>query len=221
MYNMRLIVITPPGDIPDEVPRLVSLVEAGADYIHLRKPGITTTALCHLLDALPQKVIQRCVVHQHHELIKQYPLAGVHITGADKPHADRIHALMPRYISTGCHSLDEIDALRHTYHNIMLSPVFDSVSKTDYHAAFSHNELKSYLATSPLRNKITALGGITPATLPLAQAMGFTGAAVLGYIGQQKDAQAIIKAVNMLRNSLKDASETFNSPIKSPDQVFL
>lgn len=60
-----------------------------------------------------------------------------------------------------------------------LSPIFDSISKQGYKAAFNFDELQS--ALSKLKLPVIALGGVTPEKIPLLTTLGFKGAAMLGH----------------------------------------
>ena len=79
-------------------------------------------------------------------------------------------------VSRSCHSLEEASSPA-AYR--FLSPVFDSISKTGYRAAFDLGSLRGKVDET-----FVALGGVTPDRLPLLADIGFGGAAFLGYIWQ-------------------------------------
>ena len=75
-------------------------------------------------------------------------------------------------VSRSCHSLDELTA---EANYLFLSPIFDSISKPGYRAAFSAEELRG-----KVDGRVFALGGVTFEQLPYIQELGFGGAAMLG-----------------------------------------
>ena len=87
-------------------------------------------------------------------------------------------------ISTGLHSIDELSDLPFTPDFVLLSPVFDSISKSGYCANAGLLELKEQLATRPM--PILAMGGVTSANISRCYELGFDGAAVLGDIWEKK-----------------------------------
>ena len=66
-----------------------------------------------------------------------------------------------------------------------MSPIFVSISKHGYTAAYSHDELKEAFAKGIIDKKVIALGGITPKHIPWLETLGFGGAALLGHVWQQ------------------------------------
>ena len=61
-----------------------------------------------------------------------------------------------------------------------LSPVFNSISKKGYCAAFSEDEIVAARAKGIIDEKVFALGGIRFALLDKIKSMGFGGAMILG-----------------------------------------
>lgn len=64
------------------------------------------------------------------------------------------------------------------YDYVFLSPIFDSISKQGYKAAFTRAELTEIRAI--LSQNVYALGGITFDNLKEVEQLGFCGAAMLG-----------------------------------------
>ena len=85
---------------------------------------------------------------------------------------------------------------------VFLSPVFDSISKTGYAAAFPDGaELSDRLICS--RYPVYALGGVTRERLEEVHALGFAGAALLGAVWEAADPvaefQAASRACDLIR----------------------
>jgi thiamine-phosphate pyrophosphorylase len=117
------------------------------------------------------------VVHDHHKLAPAYGLRGIHLNSRHpEPPADWTGAL-----SISCHSLAELaERKRQPFAYLSLSPIFDSISKQGYRAAFTAEELAQAREEGIIDRRVMALGGVTFNRLNLVQQMGFGGAMILG-----------------------------------------
>ena len=79
-----------------------------------------------------------------------------------------------------------------------LSPIFDSISKNGYRAAFTAEELRTAAARGLLGDRTLALGGITPDRLAAVRDYGFGGAALLGSIWQQPSPEALHRIIDKI-----------------------
>jgi thiamine-phosphate pyrophosphorylase len=178
---MKLIVITSPQFIGGEASYITSMLQKGIDLVHLRKPESSPCDCAKLLDAIPEELHRRIVIHYHHCLCKDYHLGGMHIS----PY--HMSQTLPRYggtISRSCHSIDEIASFKSSYDYLFLSPIFNSISKQGYHGAFSALQLHEAQQKGIIDNKVVALGGITANNLSIVKQLGFGGAALLGDVWQ-------------------------------------
>ncbi|UYQ92768.1 thiamine phosphate synthase [Chitinophaga horti] len=167
-------ILTSPQAIPDEATHLNALLEAGADVLLLRKPGWEEEAYAQLLDQLSTRFYNRILVAGQPDLAMRYSLLGVHMSemrrqalvkGVQKPHA--------MFGSTAVHAVEAIPYLKSYWDGLLVSPVFDSISKQGYKSAI--NTIPPATGT-----KLVALGGINVHTAPMARQMGFDGVAVMG-----------------------------------------
>lgn len=177
---MKLIVITAPDFLPEEAEVLTKLLDAGADRLHLRKPGCAEEQLENLIRRLPKEHYSRISLHDHFPLQARYGLGGVHLNGRN-PH---IPQGFEGLVSRSCHSLEEVAryGLQTDYH--FLSPIFDSISKQGYRSGFGTKQLRQAADEGILTRKTIALGGVTADKLGLLHDIGFGGAALLGSIWQ-------------------------------------
>jgi thiamine-phosphate pyrophosphorylase len=184
----RLLVITAPTALPDEVRLLTELFVAGLVRLHLRKPGWPAAQIETLLQALPAQYRTRLVLHGHPTLVRRYGLGGLHLTASQRAAARRRPRLLPgQTLSTSFHSLAEISrARRRRYDYVFLSPIFDSISKEGYAGNFDLALVQSFLqklaARPGYRPHVLALGGIAGQNIALVQQSSFAGAAVLGSV---------------------------------------
>lgn len=173
-----IIGITLPDFYPDEAKRINELLYNNeADLIHIRKPYANEEEIENLLNKVDPSLHNRLKLHDHFELLEKYNLGGVHLNSRNNsPHPKA------RSISKSLHSLSEIKK-DCNYDYFFISPVFDSISKIGYKAAFDLNDISRFIKDT----KAVALGGITKEKLPLLKSLGFYGAAMTGYFFQKNN----------------------------------
>lgn len=175
---MDIVVITPPGPVPQETETLLALLNRKV-RIHLRKPGWTSEALTRWINAIPVPQRQYLSLHVPPLPGQAVSLGGLHLK-SEAP-AGLVPASWSGRLSKSFHSFEAIEqytvpALDYGF----LSPVFNSISKPEYRQKFAPEVLKQFLAHRQNKMPLFALGGICPATVGEARAMGFDGIAVLG-----------------------------------------
>lgn len=98
---------------------------------------------------------------------------------------DRI--VMHNHDLHSCHTLEEVSRNKLKSDYVFLSPIFDSISKQGYHAAFTEETLRQAHHAGIIDKQVIALGGITPTNARKALSLGFGGVAVLGDIWQSEN----------------------------------
>ena len=172
------IVITLPHFFDGEAERIVQLLRRGdVDVMHLRKPESARQEMEALIRAIPADLHGRLVVHDHHELAMAYALRGIHLNGRH-PEAPAGYG---GQLSVSCHSLAELaERKREPFAYLSLSPIFDSISKQGYRAAFTAEELERARQEGIIDRRVMALGGVTFDKLDAVRQMGFGGGMILG-----------------------------------------
>ncbi len=171
------------------------LFAVGLQHYHLRKYESTKAELINFLDLINPIYYSRIVLHQHFELLRHYPLQGIHLNSHIKSELPNYLKLLDstQTISCSTHSIPELLAEDHHFHYFFLSPIFKSISKPNYESKFSSNELQSLLAST---NKlIYGLGGIDLTTIEQAGALGFKGVVLLGGIWNTADPLAAFRQI--------------------------
>ncbi len=199
---MQLLVITPPDPAPNEARLIAGLLAAGLSRLHVRKPGCSPAEMAAHLRQIPPRYHPRLVLHGHPALVAELGLGGLHLPAAARADLKAAPSLRSgQTLSTSFHTLAEIRRHRRRYDYVFLSPVFDSISKESYSAAFNLAEVAATLhqlrRRPGYRPLVLALGGITAAQLPTVQQVGFAGAAVLGSIWQSPDPVAAFRALQV------------------------
>ena len=69
-----------------------------------------------------------------------------------------------------------------------MSPIYDSISKDNYHSAFTAEELRQAQKSKIVDGKVMALGGIDADNILEVKDFGFGGAALLGDVWNKFDA---------------------------------
>jgi thiamine-phosphate pyrophosphorylase len=182
---MRLIIISPPDEYPDE-PQVVSqILKRTSAIFHLRKPGQRGSQLAGYLQQIPAAHHHRIMVHGHPRLLDRFNLRGIHFTERERVrHPEGLRRLMRERpecrLSSAYHRIADITDPHGRFDYIFLSPIFDSISKPGYPAAFDHMELKRFLSCTG--HTVVALGGIDAARVATAVSLGFKGIAALGAV---------------------------------------
>lgn len=192
--SFRLVLLTGPEANATDLAVLPSLFEAGLPVLHVRKPTWSGTQLEAYIQAIPARYHGRLVLHSHYELAARYALKGIHLTEharQDPALRQQLRQLPGRSISASLHTLGAVAQHRRRYAYVFLSPIFPSISKTDYPAGFALTQVANLLhrlaARPGYRPQVVALGGVTPDNVGLVRQAGFAGAAVLGSIWQSPD----------------------------------
>ena len=170
---MKVILITPEEPCKNEVEIISEALEVGLYRCHLRRPHWAVEETRAFLDSFSPEALAKIVLHDHHQLAKEYPIAGIHF--------NRRHPFTQRPIglsaSISCHSLEEVEQYHDQMDYLFLSPIFNSISKPDYPAQFSLEQLRT---STIIDEKSIALGGISLERLPRLHGVPFGGVALLG-----------------------------------------
>ncbi|EJW92956.1 thiamine phosphate pyrophosphorylase, partial [gut metagenome] len=157
----RLIVITVPYLYHDEARLIRMLFEEGLERLHLRKPGCDIDDLSHIIDQLPSVYYDRIVLHDHFSLVVERGLGGIHLNSRNPDAPSGFKGK----ISRSCHSIEELVRFKPFCDYLFLSPIFNSISKEGYGAAFTLETLLG--ARGIIDEKVIALGGICKENLGL------------------------------------------------------
>jgi len=180
-----LLVITNPEPVPGETTLWEQLLAAGADALLLRRPGYTADACAQLLEQTTPACYPKIMVAGHWDLYRRFGLMGVHVNEQQRLHTSRQQLLQYRRqgcrTSTGMHSVAALPLALHEWDILLLSPVFDSISKPGYKGQLAPDQP---LPPHKGGARVLALGGVHAGNAALAKKMGFDGLALLGAIWQ-------------------------------------
>ena len=178
---MKVVLISCPYAIDNEIDFINRMFEEGLDTFHLRKPDYNETQLIEYIDGINPVFHSRIKIHSCFELLKHYSLGGIHIPVAMTEKSNIIDLKKKDIsISSSFHSFEEVKRKNKYIDYAFLSPVFDSISKKKYKSKFNYYELRKVLVLA--NTKMIALGGCKSGNLIQVKQLGFSGAAVLGAV---------------------------------------
>ena len=200
-FQFHLMVVTSERDLPDETAAWETLREAGLTHLHLRKPHWDGARMEACLESL-SPALRACVrLHDHHALAARYNVGGIHLNAR--------HPLPPQGyrggVSRSCHTLAEVARYKAACEYVFLSPIFASISKQGYEAAFTPEALREAAESGLIDARVVAMGGVTPDKLPQLRALGFGGASVLGALWQPYAREADLNALRSAWEAFKQA----------------
>lgn len=195
---MKWITITSPEFLSGEATFISKLFLQGLDLLHLRKPEASLEAYKQLLLQIPEQWHSRIVLHEHFELAEEYKLHGIHLNRRCSVVPNAYHGS----ISCSCHTIEEVITQKDSKNYVFLSPIFDSISKVGYHAAFSPTSLKQAAVENVIDEKVIALGGITANNIPLVKEWHFGGVALLGDIWKRMSDPQVDEYLKHIRTLL-------------------
>ena len=195
---MKWITITSPDFISGEAIFIDKLFLQGLDLLHIRKPDASLETYKRLLLQIPKHWYSRIVLHEHFALAEEFGLHGIHLNRRCSQVSDSFH----RSISCSCHTIEEVIAQKDSKDYVFLSPIFDSISKVGYHAAFSPTLLKQAAIENVIDEKVIALGGITANNIPLVKEWHFGGIALLGDIWKRMSDPQVDEYLKHIRTLL-------------------
>nr|WP_295874103.1 thiamine phosphate synthase [uncultured Chitinophaga sp.] len=172
-------IVTSPERIHEEEKIVADLLQAGASYILLRKPSWQTADYLAFLGNTDPAWLPRFIVRDQPAVSSRFPIGGLHLSANARNGIDSRDLQRFPLCSTGIHDAAAIATMPPPFSVLLLSPVFDSISKAGYHGRFAQ----------PLPDKqgkrVLALGGVNASNIHQLKAWHFDGAALLGAIWQQ------------------------------------
>lgn len=189
--GMFKIAITPetPGNLRKEAMQISTILDGGWDRVHLRHPGATLREMQAIIEALPQEMHSRLVIHGHFELVNHFKLGGLHLNRRCPIPPANYHGPLSR----SCHSIEEIKSCSGMDY-VTLSPIFNSISKTGYLSAFTPDELAEL---DCIPQKVIALGGVTPERIDRLKRYNFSGFAMLGALPWKADSREMADFIKL------------------------
>lgn len=179
-------VLTHSTHLPGETRYWRQLLDAGADSILLRKPGWTAGDYEQLLLEADVTCYSKIMIAGHPLLCEKYGLQGIHFSenAGNQLTATTLSLFREQgwRLSTSVHTIPVLQSAADHWDQLLLAPVFDSISKPGHNSAFGED---FRLFRGAYQGRVLALGGIDRTTAAKARNMQFDGIALLGAIWQE------------------------------------
>ncbi|MGX7667226.1 thiamine phosphate synthase [Flavobacterium pedocola] len=177
-----MIVITYPKPVESEIQLVHSLFGEGLELLHIRKPEFTVAELQAFVSQIGWEFRSKLVLHHYHHLAEDLGIERIHFPEKDRPH---FKICGDAKKSTSVHAIENFNALADCYDYAFISPVFQSISKSEYLPEIDIvSEIKK---RTNFKTKLIALGGLHPENIPTALESGFDDVALLGTIWQSNN----------------------------------
>ena len=175
--------------------RLQQALEAGVRLIQLRLPDLDETQYSTLAKpaiTICRRVNARLLLNCAPTLAARLEADGVHLSARLLRACTRRPLPHAQWVAASCHNADELAAAQRIGANfVVLSPVLPTTSHPTARPLGwkAFGDLVAHTNTP-----VYALGGMTPAHLPIAQYHGAQGIAVLSAIWNAPDMAEIVRA---------------------------
>lgn len=185
---MKLIVITPSKDVPDEQTLVTKMFESGLTTLHLRKPRHSTKQMAEYLKEIPVHFHNRIVIHSHHSLALKFNLKGIHLS---KNHLSknwrywfiRLRLKLRFHQTSKSRSYARLQQVYNTeeqnFNYYLIGTMFNNMTG-DLYSGFYEDGIIA--ANKNCGKKLIARGGTTPASILRAVKYGFYGIAFNSYL---------------------------------------
>ena len=183
--NMEFILLSPEVFNPNEHSLLKEMLELGLKQYHLRKPQVELSELQRFVKGIPSEFHSSLVLHGTPEWMQHFPIQNLHL----KEHQQAPDAKIKK-LGKSIHFLPDLNLKNSTFDYLFLSPVFSSISKPGYGNAFPKDDLQLHLKKHKQaypKQKVYALGGVTPDHVAESRELGFDGVVALGGVWNQDD----------------------------------
>ncbi len=207
---MKIIIISPEELIKHETETVNDLFRSGLQRFHLRKPEFDAGDYRRYIKAIEPQYHQRIVLTGSFELYNEFDLGGIHLNSnmrRDEALRKKLAHLPARVISTSYHTWQKILENDFHYGYVLISPVFDSISKKEYKAnldPFGAGKTKQKLAEQKRYcPEIVGLGGVGVLEIEALREYGFDGGAMLGSLWMSGNPVATFQRANNVATSME------------------
>jgi thiamine-phosphate pyrophosphorylase len=187
---LKKIIYTPEQDQISEIEKIVSMFEMGADYLYLRKPEKDISYWYAYIEQFPYGWESKMITSEF-KLLHDLKLGGFHFKRemlqnvSEKDLIENLKMLKDSSIksSVTAHDLSELNKYDGQFDIVLISPLFDSISKKEYHGNWDFEKLKIFIENrTPLSTLLIGQGGIVDKNFMEVQSLGLDGYALLGYL---------------------------------------
>ena len=207
---MQTIIYTSPTAIENEIEIISQLLDAGADYLYIRKPELDDFSLVDYVESIPEKYWKQCISTSL-IIAKEFDFGGYHFTRdivqKNELYNEKIISWLNesgKISSVSAHSIEEMKKYAGIFKHVIVSPVFKSISKENHSYDWNFGELNIVLTdchASLAMTKFFAVGGVDETKISIVKNLIFDGVGLLGALWNEPENaidnfQQIMKTIN-------------------------
>ena len=132
---MKTILYTSPAETPHEIEIIIQSLDAGIDYLYIRKPELDDFSLVDFVEKIPEAYWSKCISTSL-IITKEFNLGGYHFTSAilqkNELYNDKVLSWLHennKISSVSAHNIDELKRHVGKFKHVIVSPLFKSISK--------------------------------------------------------------------------------------------
>lgn len=216
---MKTILYTPEQEVENEIGIITQLLDAGADYLYIRKPELDDFSLVDYVEKIPEQYWKKCISTSL-IITKEFNLGGYHFTRdivqRNALYNDKVLEWLhenDKMSSVSAHSTDELKDYAGKFRHVMVSPLFKSISKENHQYDWDYENLRIMISDFRfksgflnLNSEFFALGGIDLSKIGMVKNLNFDGIGLLGALWKEPDNAMIDfnKILHFIQNDCKE-----------------
>lgn len=193
---MKTILYTPEQVVENEIDKISQLLEAGADYLYIRKPELDDFSLVDYVETIPERYWKQCISTSL-IITKEFNLGGYHFTRdiiqRNVSYNDKVLDWLhenDKISSVSAHSTEELKDYAGKFRHVIVSPLFISISKENHRHDWDYERLQLFLKDCHGSLTLTAyfaVGGIDLSNTGMVKNLNFDGIGLLGALWKEPD----------------------------------
>lgn len=197
---MKTILYTSPAEIKNEIDVITQLLDAGVDYLYIRKPELDDFSLVDFVEKISERYWKQCISTSL-IITKEFDLGGYHFTREilqkNELYNDKVLSWLHennKISSVSAHNIDELKKYGGKFKHVIVSPLFPSISKGNHSYDWDYNDVRLTINDVRLKSQILnfnsqifAVGGINTDKIETVKNLNFHGVGLLGAIWNQPE----------------------------------
>jgi thiamine-phosphate pyrophosphorylase len=210
--RMKVLIYTPENEVEGEVGIICSMLDAGADFLYIRKPHLDDFSLVDYVERFDPKYYPK-IITTSLIITKEFNLGGYHFTRdivrKNEKYNDKVSEWLHsnnKISSMSAHSIDEIKKYDASFSHMIVSPIFKSISKENHQHDWNYYELQSLLYDSSFKTTFFAVGGVDENNILEINSMQFDGIGLLGALW--KEPENALNKFSKILDKIQDNNKT-------------
>ena len=207
-----------PLRIANEISSLLEFLEAGVDFIHLRKPHFDEKELEKFIHQIPEQNRKRLIVHGKVLIAEKYGLGGVHFSHENPATRDSLRSKISKSIFS-THP-DDLSIIDQRYKRVFLGPVFTHTNyRSNIQWPWTDCTQEQFRRLKASRNKCIAIGGVDLTNIQQTAEWGFNGALLYTSIWEMVESQGMLNTLSYFEQVMGEVSSKTAKTQDSGSQI--